>query len=430
MTTEIAILNDQGVALAADSAVTVGLPTGDQKIYTSANKIFGLSRRHPVALMIYNAGAFMRVPWETVVKLYREDLGDSPKSTVESYLAEFIGNLPTRPGFCSPEAQEAWFEALVRAQCEAGLAALRTEVEKVLQERGEGGSIDEQDLSRLAIERFGRQVDLLRSADPIEAAWSAEDLKTAHDKRLVEIVNEVFGGLQVSNEAKAVLVDAVAEFVTRRHQSGAFSGVVVAGFGHDELFPSLSERVVDGVVDGHLRAWPRAAHSVESEGPAIVPFAQDDMVRSFVEGVSPSYQRAIDALLESVITKYPATLVGAAKGLSPKARSAIETAAGAVGPQESEAALKELADWRSDRFISELLEIVGTLPKEELATLAEALVNLTSLRRRMSRQAETVGGPVDVAVISKGDGLIWIKRKHYFDPRLNPQYMANRYGGL
>jgi len=31
-------------------------------------------------------------------------------------------------------------------------------------------------------------------------------------------------------------------------------------------------------------------------------------------------------------------------------------------------------------------------------------------------------------VISKGDGLIWLKRKHYFDPTMNPQYMMNRYG--
>ena len=38
--------------------------------------------------------------------------------------------------------------------------------------------------------------------------------------------------------------------------------------------------------------------------------------------------------------------------------------------------------------------------------------------------SETVGGPIDVAVISKGDGFIWIKRKHYFDPKLNPHFMA------
>jgi hypothetical protein len=36
-----------------------------------------------------------------------------------------------------------------------------------------------------------------------------------------------------------------------------------------------------------------------------------------------------------------------------------------------------------------------------------------------------VGGPIDVAVISKGDGFVWIKRKHYFKPELNPGFFAN-----
>jgi len=67
---------------------------------------------------------------------------------------------------------------------------------------------------------------------------------------------------------------------------------------------------------------------------------------------------------------------------------------------------------------------VSMLPKDELASLAEALVNLTVLKRRTSTEAETVGGPIDVAVITKGDGFVWIKRKHYFDPALNPRYMA------
>jgi len=42
------------------------------------------------------------------------------------------------------------------------------------------------------------------------------------------------------------------------------------------------------------------------------------------------------------------------------------------------------------------------------------------LTRRVSMDAETVGGPIDVAVISKGDGFVWIKRKHYFRSELNP----------
>ena len=37
----------------------------------------------------------------------------------------------------------------------------------------------------------------------------------------------------------------------------------------------------------------------------------------------------------------------------------------------------------------------------------------------VTTSAESVSGPIDVAVISKGDGFVWIKRKQYFDPQLN-----------
>ena len=72
--------------------------------------------------------------------------------------------------------------------------------------------------------------------------------------------------------------------------------------------------------------------------------------------------------------------------------------------------------------------MVAMLPKEQLAELAEALIGLTSLRRRVSYDKETVGGPTDVAIITKGDGLVWIKRKHYFEENLNPAYFARTYG--
>jgi hypothetical protein len=57
--------------------------------------------------------------------------------------------------------------------------------------------------------------------------------------------------------------------------------------------------------------------------------------------------------------------------------------------------------------------------------MAESLINLTCLRKKISMDDETVGGMIDVAVISKGDGLIWIKRKHYFKPELNKHFFVN-----
>ena len=68
MTAVIGIINKQAAAIAADSAVTVSGPNGS-KVFNRANKIFRISKRFPVGLMIYNYGEFMGTPWETIIKL-------------------------------------------------------------------------------------------------------------------------------------------------------------------------------------------------------------------------------------------------------------------------------------------------------------------------------------------------------------------------
>jgi hypothetical protein len=68
--------------------------------------------------------------------------------------------------------------------------------------------------------------------------------------------------------------------------------------------------------------------------------------------------------------------------------------------------------------------MVEFMPKPELAKMAEALVELTSIKRRVTRGMETVGGPIDVAVISQSEGFVWIRRKHYFPAELNSRYFS------
>ena len=68
--------------------------------------------------------------------------------------------------------------------------------------------------------------------------------------------------------------------------------------------------------------------------------------------------------------------------------------------------------------------MIQFMPKPELARMAEALVELTSMKRKVSAGLETVGGPVDVAVISRSEGFVWVKRKHYFPPQLNARYFG------
>lgn len=80
-----------------------------------------------------------------------------------------------------------------------------------------------------------------------------------------------------------------------------------------------------------------------------------------------------------------------------------------------------------EKYTKPFVNSVASLEKEDLADFAESLIKLTSLKRKVSPDQETVGGPVDVMVISKGDGIIWMKRKHYFDSNLNHNFFSNYY---
>jgi hypothetical protein len=84
VTAEIVIMNKEAIAMAADSAVTLSGKT-DQKIFTSANKIFALSKYHSVGIMIYGSALFMGVPWETIIKIYRNKLRKKKFDTLEYF---------------------------------------------------------------------------------------------------------------------------------------------------------------------------------------------------------------------------------------------------------------------------------------------------------------------------------------------------------
>src|SRR4051812_47303083 len=91
MTAEVAVMNRIGVALAADSAVTVGRDA--RKIYTSVDKLFQLSAAAPVGVMIYGNASFCGIPWETIIKTYRRDLGTKRFDTIKQYAESFLSYL-------------------------------------------------------------------------------------------------------------------------------------------------------------------------------------------------------------------------------------------------------------------------------------------------------------------------------------------------
>lgn len=102
MTAEIGVLNKIGVALAADSAVTFD----SKKIFNNADKLFSLSKHHPVGIMVYGNAYFMGIPWETIVKVYRKQLKDKFFNKLEDYCNDFFNFLSTDQRFINDKFEE------------------------------------------------------------------------------------------------------------------------------------------------------------------------------------------------------------------------------------------------------------------------------------------------------------------------------------
>ena len=127
MTAEIAIMNSMAIALAADSAVTIGHRSG-QKIYNTVNKLFMLSAYYPVGIMVYGSAELMHVPWESVVKSYRRKLGDKAFDHLEDYASDFLEFLEKDAVLFSPEAEKRHFEERVSAL----FAHIRKQIENAI----------------------------------------------------------------------------------------------------------------------------------------------------------------------------------------------------------------------------------------------------------------------------------------------------------
>ena len=155
---------------------------------------------------------------------------------------------------------------------------------------------------------------------------------------------------------------------------------------------------------------------------AIRPFAQTDVINTVLSGIDPSLNRLFIQQFQDFIIKN-----------NEKIAQLIEakdyTLAANIRSIDSMALATNLDQYisqeRKKHYINPLMNSVATLSKEDLTEMAESLIYLTYLKRRFTFAEESVGGPVDVAVITKGDGFVWIKRKHYFNLEINQHFLKN-----
>lgn len=418
MTAEIAILNRTAVALAADSIVTLSGTSGS-KTYDSAEKIFELSRFRPIGLMVYNNAELIRIPVEILVREFREEISDQFTHLLDVWpcFKRFILKICSNSEFDDSTTE-------YRALIDNELGNLKLAFVNAAMKRSDSGGkktpteINENlvKLIDLAVDvaRYNQLPGFMENITQDQFTERYGEITREHvNKKMAPLVQSITGE-EMGDELWDKFNQLGFVLVRSRKKSSAFTGIVFAGFGRNDRFSSLQSVEIDGIYFDQVRVINTKDVDIDRHGEtaAIVPFAQKDMPERFIFGIDQDFEERLKKIAEELATQ---VLSQASNSFNPQQVEEIKTAA--------IKRFTESIEIQKEQASRELNSVVNHLSKKELGEVAYSLVELTSRKRRYSRQMETVGGPIDVAILTRNEGFVWVRRKRYFDVELNPAYI-------
>jgi hypothetical protein len=251
-----------------------------------------------------------------------------------------------------------------------------------------------------AIDRTRTQIE----EDPFSPEYKPDEEFFFENKDIItKNMKEIFSGsIVISPEEQTDITGMFLEDIKKLCSSAwrDNSGVVFAGYGAREYFPAQCGCHICGKL-GSCLIHTNIKVEVCGNGwtSNIVPLAQDDVIDNFIWGIAPDVEdkfwEEIDELTGKATEIAGTEHAEELNGLRDAMKARIKT-------------------FLAKNYKDPVVDMVAALPKRNLADMAESFVNITSLRRRVSTDDETVGGPTDVAIITKVDGFVWVKKKNLY----------------
>ena len=413
MSVGVCVINRNGIALAADSA---GTYTGNKMFYNSMNKVFSLSRKYVYGAITYGATTIYNVSIDQVLKEFRAYLD------AQVPMDDFFEVLPAFEEFIKRKITYYKFDIAEANHCNTLIKNLVVNWGKKI--KAVASNADAQDQIKTVLAELSVEMD--RSIRIINY-----DVSSHVDKNYSAYFNELVGIVvpELNNfpDLKERFWGHICHYfnLSLTNETNNAMGLFFAGYGRNDAFPKFIHIEFYRVVGGKVKYKLIERYEESNNHAQIVPLAQRDVILTFCRGISNTFVNYIPQKVESIINTKINTLSDAftdeqkneLKAAFSSSKNDIASAIGAVIQKEN---------------VNPILDSVQLIPLPEMAFLAESLVNITSLKRTFAIDGnqQTVGGPTDVAVMSKGDGFVWIKRKHYFDDKINPNYMLKLHESL
>ena len=421
MSAGICIMNRNAIAMAADSAVTVG---DHVAIHNSANKLFSLSKVAPVGVIIYANGALMDVPVEIIVKEYKKNLKTRSYPSLQEYVDDFISYLEGHCDLFRFPLNEEKYVLAVFVNLIQGLGLGYKQFLNEMTVNVGGRELNESELQQVAKQAVDQTISFVEHQNKVPEFSFTDYIEKNYRAKFREMFENTPEYKWLSVEQIETLLDKIADLYDTEFERNGYVGIAIAGFGDAEIFPHMVHIHLSGIINGKARYIVKEKVEITEQNVAsIVPLAQTDVMQTFLFGLNDQF---INDLAREIPTRIHESINNLdANCFAPGKKDEVHKELNGV----TEKILQHMTETAQTNYMIPIIQSVATLPIEELALLAESMINITSVRRKVAidRNIGTVGGPIDVSIISKGDGFIWLKRKHYFERKYNPQFFYSHY---
>lgn len=398
MSAIVGILNKRAVAVAADSAMTVS-ENGTTKIYNNAQKIFNISPEIPVSIMICGGMDFMNIPWDVIVNLYRDYRKGKPLDTLQDYTNDFIEFIKG----CKYLQNTDICKDFLLSELGSFYYRIQEDVEKRAKEEPD----------KEALELY---LDILReSVDMYRKSGIATEMKRFSFHRFCKITAETFDSLINTirdDKCPLILLDEWRKGFYEYMRSQCFlqhSEIIITGYGDKQIFPQIQSLLIAGIIDGRLRYRYDTNERIDIGNTAIItPFAQSDVMLTLLKGIAPDlYQHMMEkqaACVEKARTAITERLI--AEGVSD---DVIDRVRNIAFDELNQQFCDSTLDFISEKHTDGIISAVDNFCPDEMADMAGNLISITGLQQHFSSSQESVGGAVNVAIITKTGGFRWVK---------------------
>lgn len=408
MSAEVILMNKNGIAIAADSAVTIGNKT---KIYNTADKMFMLSKYAPVGILIYNSASIMGIQLEIIIKQYRRKLGEKTFQTLKEYCDDFMSYcIEFANNYSGEKIELEIINNQILNKCDEIFRIVLSMANKEVGKNSFKNDNELMEFINIKIIEIVDRTNVEINDEVMDDLYYNNILSKLDTSNIIDFCSESYK-INLKEETKKKIMLKLNDIIRNKKywDRSNFTGIAITGYGDNEIFPVCIQIETLGIINNKvLKLNENSFQITHEQNSQIIPLAQTDVMDEFFLGINNEINQIYVKKFKNGIASEKDESV---KNKIIQLNTSIE--------EEKNKLVK-------DRLMN-IHRSLSFLPRDEMIYMAEGMINLTSFKRRLvlDNFSETVGGPIDIACISKGDGFIWIKRKKYFDKEMNYVFTEN-----